>query len=163
MIDRIFALIGAFAFAQFPQFFAQYLHELSGHLAELVYQVNLLEQSAKLSNKSVIELIAKFKSNPDPDIIRQGDLMQGIIDRMDSFTIALHALTHSNLFTKPFLFVRYLNGGILTDTAKNYQIGFSLTLEGVVYAFIGMVVGYYLFEGLRALLNLKADPIPKKT
>lgn len=152
MIDRIFAVAGAIAFAQFPQFFLQYLHQLSGHAAELQIQLEQLKQSVKLSNSSITELIAKFHLSLDPDIVRLGDFMQMIVDRSERFTTALSSLQNASIFTKPFLFIRYFDSSIGRDTFKHFQLGFSFTLEGIVYAFVGMVFGYYVFYSLRSVV-----------
>jgi hypothetical protein len=154
LLDRICALSGALIFAQFPQFFLQYLHELSGHVAELSHQVQLFDQTAKLSHKTLPELILKFLQNSDLDIVRQGELIQGMVTRLETFRIAKSSLEQASLITKPFVFLRYINQQIAVDTWKQFQLGFSFTLEGLVYAFIGMLIGYGLFQSLKFLLRI---------
>lgn len=144
--DRVSAIVGAFLFAQFPQFFMQYLHELTGHVAELQHQIQLYENVARLSQKTPLEMISKFLSNSDPDVIRQGDLIKQIFDRYYSFSHAQETLANASLFTKPFLFLRYYNWQIGQDTLQNYQIGLTLTPEGIVYLIIGFFAGYGLFQ-----------------
>lgn len=146
MIDRIFAVGGAIFFAQFPQFFTQYLHQLSGHIGELIYQVNLLENSAKLSGKTLKELALKFLQNQDPDIMRQGDLIQAMMERLETFTTAQLALTQASILIKPFVFIRYVDLSIAKATFNQFSFGLNFTIETLVYGLIGMAMGYSLFR-----------------
>lgn len=146
IIDRIFVASGAILFAQFPQFFQQYTQDLAGHVGELSYQVSLLEQSAEFSHKTVPALIAKFKESPDFDYARQGELMQQLITRFENLKIALDSLNHAAIFTKPFVFLRYLDRTVFKETYEQFQWGFSFTSETLIYAFLGILVGYALFQ-----------------
>ena len=145
MIDRVFAVVGAAAFAQFPQFYSQYLHELAGHVAELTHQVNLLKQSAQASGKTVQELIIKFLQFSDPDVVKQGEYMKLMVERLENLTSSQNSLQEASVFTKPLLFIREADGGIALETYHRFQVGFMFTWEGVVYALIGLVAGYLFF------------------
>lgn len=161
ILDRIFALAGAIFFAQFPQFFSQYLHELSGHVAELSYQLSIIQETAKISQKSIGALIQKFLQSSDSDIIRQGDMLQGIVERYNAFTQADMALSQASLFTKPFLFIRYADIKIVKETLDHFQLGFSFNLESFVYAFIGVVFGITVYQGILAVGIWIASPFRK--
>lgn len=144
MIDRLFAVLGAFAFAQFPQFYSQYLHELAGHIEELSYQINLLKQS--LQGKSVQEIIAKFLQFSDSDVVKQGEFIKGMVDRLEVLTWSQNSLHAASYFTKPLLFIREADGGVALDTYRRFQFGFTFTWEGLIWALIGLVVGYMFFR-----------------
>ena len=159
LLDRICCLTAALLFAQFPQFFLQYLHQLHGHVAELSYQVQQFELSAKLSGKTLSQLIFKFLQNSDPDIVRQGDLMRSIVERLVTMQNAQIALQEASLWSKPFHFVRHVQGSIAQDTWQKFQFGFSFSTESLVYACIGLIVGYSLFQMIKSTLLLL---IPKK-
>lgn len=157
ILDRICVVIGALLFAQIPPFFAQYLHELSGHIAELAYQINIFEQGAQLSNKTLPQMIQKFLSFSDPDIVHQGKLLQAMVDRWEGFAAAQEALQQASLWTKPFVFLRYMDWGIVKNTMSHYQFGFSLNLEGILYAFIGIIAGYLFFQGIASLFKQRPN------
>lgn len=148
MIDRVFALIGAFAFAQFPQFYSQYLHELDGHVKELVYQVNQLKQTMQISGKTLQELIAKFLQSTDSDVSKQGEFLNSMVSRLETLNASQVHLEEASVFTKPFLFIRETDVGIAVQTYKTFQFGFTFTWEGLIYALIGLIVGYTLFRGV---------------
>lgn len=144
MIDRLFAVLGAFAFAQFPQFYSQYLHELAGHIEELSYQINLLKQS--LQGKSVQEIIAKFLQFSDPDVAKQGEFIKGMVDRLEALTFSQNSLQAASYLTKPLLFIREADTVVALDTYRRFQFGFTFTWEGLIWALIGLVVGYMFFR-----------------
>lgn len=145
MIDRVFAVAGAVLFAQFPQFYLQYFHEFKGHVAELKYQVSLIEHAALLSHKTLQEWVEKFTHSPDPDFSLQGQMLGGIINRLADFQHAETAMQTASIFAKPFLFLRYADKAILYDTAATFQFGISFTLETLVYSFLGLFSGYLIF------------------
>lgn len=153
LIDRIFACAGAFTFAQFPQFYLQYTHELSGHVKELQYQVNKIEQAAVLSNKTLMEWVEKFHQNQDPDFSLQGELLKGMVTRLSSFQEAELTLANSSIWLKPFMFLQMGDKQIVYDTFAHFKLGFSFTTETLVYAFIGLIFGHLLYCGISFCLN----------
>lgn len=153
VIDRIFAFLGALCFAQLPQVFFQYQHELAGHVAELKVQVGLIEHAAFLSNKNLAEWIAKFQQSQDPDFALQGNLLKGMVDRLANLSEALLALQTSTPAFKPFLFVRYLDKQILYNTLESFQFGFNFTMETFVYALFGLFAAHLLFKLIRSLFS----------
>lgn len=146
--DRIFVVIGALVFSQLPLFYSQYLHQLEGHRGELLYQFNLLEQSAKSSGKSIGAWVSKFLSSQDTDIRLQGEFLQALLSRLELLTEAVSKLTEAHFVEKPFLLIRYFDSQITHSTWQHFQPGIPLTLEGGFYALAGMFFGYGLFKGL---------------
>jgi hypothetical protein len=162
ILDKIVSLTSALLFAQFPQFYEQYLNQMRGHLGELNYQSSIIEQSAKIAHKSVPELIGKFLSSGDGDIQRQGALMQGILDRFQLFSQAIGSLQSSNAFSKPFYFLRYADADVLKDTLAHFRWGFVFTLESLGYLIVGLLLGHLLFSFLRKI-GKSRSPSPKKS
>ena len=105
LFDRICAVIGAVLCGQAPLFMQQYAQQLVGREAELHAQVDAMRKAASLSGKTLQQFIAKFITNSDSDIVHQGQLMQKLVDRWQSFTDALSALQNSTVFERPFVFL----------------------------------------------------------
>ncbi len=152
-IDRIFAVVGALVFAQAPLFIQQYTQQLSGHISELSWQVNKIALAAQNSGKTVEQFIGKFVSNGDADIAQQGTMMQTIISRYELFQNGLSSLNEASLVTKPLVFIHYLDFDIAKSTFHIFKPGIPMTLEGLIYAFIGLVLGYGFFYGLCKVLG----------
>lgn len=154
LLDRIYAVIGAVVFAQIPLFIQQYSQQLVGREAELRFQVMAMRQSAALSGKTLEELIAKFLVNPDIDVVRQGELMKAIVSRWEGLSSSLFSLQNSNVFDRPFVFILHMNGDAFRSTFENFSFGLPLTVEGGIYAFIGLLAGFGLFAALRKLVRV---------
>lgn len=162
VIDRVCAVICAVLFAQIPLFVQQYSQQLIGRVAELRLQVAGMKQAAAVSGKTLEGLIAKFLSNADPDIVRQGELMDGLVQRFNGMSQALNSLQNSSVMERPFVFVAHLNGETFMSTLHNFTIGIPLTVEGGVYGLIGIVIGFCLFSAIRRFfgyLNAKTTSL----
>lgn len=158
MIDRSFAVVGAFLFCQFPLFIQQYMLLLQGHLTESRLQLQELEHNASLGNKTLLEYIHKFVVSSDPDFVRQGQWMESIQARAAFLGEAYTTLRESSVWTKPFVFLFHFDRPIFTETARLFSFGFPLTLEGCIYAIIGIGFGVLCYRFLRrgwiAFVNL---------
>ncbi|MGK5594043.1 MAG: DUF2937 family protein [Parachlamydiaceae bacterium] len=159
LLDRIFAVAGAFLFSQIPQVYQQYTLLLSGHLAELSYQVAAMENAAKSTGKTLLQLIQKFLSASDPDFYNQGILMNRTFERWNIFSEATLAFKEATFLNRPFVFIKYLDWQLLKETLSQLSVGFSLTIESLIYAIIGLFFGYLLFQLLANVLRLKAEKV----
>lgn len=146
ILDRIFAVAGAFIFVQIPQFYQQYTSLVSGHLAELAYQITQMEKSAKTTEKTLDQLIQKFIAASDPDFHNQGVLMQATFERWTEFTKALLALNEASFLSRPFVFIRHVDWQVFKETFHQFTFGFSLTFESLIYAIFGIFFGYIIFQ-----------------
>lgn len=153
--DRLFAVVGAFLFVQVPQFYQQYTLVLSGHLSELSFQIAQIERSAKTTDKTLNQLIQKFLSSQDPDFHNQGLFLQTLFERWTLFTQAISAFQESTLISRPFTFIRYFDWQICKETLHQFTVGFSLTLESLIYAIVGIFFGYLLFLMIAKAFSLQ--------
>ncbi len=148
ILDRIFVVLGAFIFIQAPLFIEQYQLQLKGHVDELSHQVEVMRQVATESKKSLEQFIQKFVADPDVDFSRQGQSMSEMVKRWRSLTDSMVALNKASVWIKPLVFITYLDYSIAKSTFYSYQFGLILTYEGLIYALIGMVVGYLLYSAI---------------
>ncbi|KAF3363107.1 hypothetical protein PHSC3_000292 [Chlamydiales bacterium STE3] len=163
-LDRIFAVVGAFFFSQIPQFYQQYTTLLAGHLAELNFQIELMENAAKSTGKTLTQLIQKFLASTDVDFHNQGVLMNTTFERWSSFNEAMLALKNASFFNRPFVFSKHFNWQVFKETIEQFTIGFSFTPESILYGIVGIFFGYLLFQLLsRGLFRLKKVSSESKT
>jgi hypothetical protein len=153
IIDRICVVMGAVILAQTPLLMQQYTQQLIGREAELQLQVTAIRQSAALSGKTLQQLAQKFIENGDVDVVRQGELMLATFDRWHKFSEALLAMQESSLWNRPFVFLYHLNKDIFFSTLQHFKIGLPLTLEGAIYACLGVVLGYLTFAFMRGIFR----------
>jgi hypothetical protein len=130
---------------------------LAGRVDELQYQVLLMREAATQSGKTLKEFIAKFSENSDLDFSRQGEIMQGMVQRLASFSETLASLLNANFLTRPFKFLFHLDWSIVKSTFATYKIGLFLTFESLIYGLIGVVVGYYLYQTISIVFRRVGD------
>ncbi len=152
-IDRLFAVVGAIVFSQAPLFIQQYTQQLSGHLEELKWQVEAMTLAAEQSGRSLSAFLQKFTASTDVDIARQGAIMESVVNRYQEFQLGFQALLSAAPWSKPFVFLSHFNLSIGKSTLHMYQPGFPFTAEGLIYALIGLVIGWGLFSGLVKLVT----------
>lgn len=153
VIKGVLIILGAVLFFQFPVFMQQYQHQLIGHVNELKWQLNILEHTAKKSGKSLEHYIKKFSEHSDRDFSNQGAVMQGIKTRYTKLSAALTRLQRASIFTRPFLFFVGIDGDICGSTLKAFDPGITFSMEGAVYALLGMLLGYILYLVFRKKRN----------
>lgn len=145
LFDRIFAVIGALTCAQAPMFIQQYTQQLSGRVAELKLQTSAIAGAAAQTHKSVTQYIQRFIDSGDHDFMLQGELMQKMTLRYDNLSEALEVLNTTNIWLKPFVFMRNFSWDIAQSTFHNFQFGIPFTVEGMLYALAGIGLGYGTF------------------
>jgi len=154
LFDRVCAAAGALVFAQAPLFMLQYEQQLTGRAAELLLQVDAMRNAASLSGKSLEQFISKFAQSNDVDFLRQGELMQSVVYRWQHLTETLNAMQSSSVIERPFIFLSNFNTDIAKSTLQHFKLGLPFTIEGGVYAFIGILAGYLLFAIIRKSLQV---------
>ncbi|CUI16805.1 conserved hypothetical protein [Candidatus Protochlamydia naegleriophila] len=154
ILDRLFVVMGAFIGSQIPEFMQQYTQRLAGHVSELNHLLDGLRQVAANSGKTLEEYIHKFVINGDPDFVRQGEFMQGMVSRWQELSQALTHLTESSFLGRPFVFFTELNYPIAKAAFAAYQPGLNLTLEGLSYTGIGILTGYFFYQLLSKIVAI---------
>lgn len=158
-LDRIFAVIGALVFSQAPMFMQQYQQQLAGHVKELQLQIEKMTAVALHSGKSLEAYIEKFTSNADLDFMRQGELMQKMVERYADLSETYLSLNQSSAFTRPFVFMSHIYSDIAASTFKTFNFGLEFSLEGLIYALVGIFMGFSIFAGIKRFFRLF---IPRK-
>ncbi len=152
--DRAFAVVGALALTQTPAFFQQYIQQLSGRSLELKHQVEVLKGIAALSKKTLPQYISKFIESGDSDFASQGQLIQYIVNRYDTLQTSWEAMQQASVWTRPYVFVKNMQWDIVQATLADFHPAFTLTTEGLCYAFVGLLLGYSFYAILKRFVRL---------
>lgn len=150
-LDRLFAVAGALLVSQVPLFIQHYTQQLSGHVSELHHQVEIMRATALKSDKTLEQFIQKFLGSSDIDFVRQGEIMQTMVHRLNSLSESFLSLKNATVFTRPFTFLGQVNMDIANSTLQSFSIGIPLNMEGLTYALVGIVIGYLIFLCIRNL------------
>ncbi|MFH1499970.1 MAG: DUF2937 family protein [Verrucomicrobiota bacterium] len=147
LLDRILCVAGAVAFSQFPEFIQQYLQRLGGHLDEARRQVAKFTETAAQSNLSLPQFIDRTAANGDTAVAKLGGVMQEAVDRVNELSFANAAIHDASLWERPFVFLRHVDPEIASATWSIYQPAVPTTVEGLIYALMGVVVTLCLYYG----------------
>jgi hypothetical protein len=159
IVDRVLAVAGAFLFSQAPEFFQQYLQRLGGHLDEARRTLAQFERTADAAGLTLERFIAQTAANADTAVARLGPVMRGALDRVQHLDAAYTSLREATAWTRPFAFLRHLDGSIARATWADYRPAMPTTLEGLAYAAAGMLLFVCLHHVLfRRLLRPRAKP-----
>jgi hypothetical protein len=158
LLDRAFVVVGALVLSQTPLFMQQYTQQLSGHVSELHLQIDAMRRVASHSNKSLEQYIQKFLNSTDDDFRGQGEIMRGVMERWAYLNDGLQAFQTAKVWERPYIFVKYFSWEIGTAAYHNYRIGIAFTLESLIYALAGMILGYLLFLILRTSIRMMVKP-----
>jgi DUF2937 family protein len=148
LIDRLLCLAGAVAISQFPEFFQQYAQRLGGHVDEARRQVAQYVEVARASNLTLDQFIQQTSANADAAVAKLGAVMAGAAERLHSLEASQNALTHASLFSRPWVFAQNFDATMAAATLHLFRPALPVTLEGLIYALIGML----FFLGLYHLL-----------
>ena len=167
ILDRIFSVIGAVAFSQIPEFIQQYIQRLGGHVDEAQYQVELIRKAAQSSGHTLSNYIELFIPHTDPSVVQQGQLIQRTIERARELAEALQAIKEASVFTRPFVFLANIKYPIAKATLEDFQPALPLSIESLIYAFIGLFLALAFYQFVLKLpirlLERKRAPVAAVT
>ena len=147
LIDRLLCVAGAVLCSQLPEFIQQYLQRLGGHLDEARRQLGQFQEIAAKSGLTFDQLMAKSQDNPEATVARLGRLMHDTADRVDALSAADAAIRDASVFSRPLVFLRHVDLSIARATWSVFKPAVPTTIEGMVYAAIGVLVILALYHG----------------
>ncbi len=163
MLDRVAAVLGVFIFVQFPQFFSQYIQRLGGHLDEARRIVDLYIKAANSLNLTFEEYINIHLAANNPVFVSSGEQISQIAERFYALEKSLFKLLEATPLTRLWTFLREADWEIAAQTWRFFTPGIPTTMEGLVYAIIGLFLGWGIYSGIRALYYLIKDYFTTKT
>ncbi len=150
-IDTFIAaiVIAAFAVAasQSQAFVVQYTQRLGGHLDEARAHLSQVQTGLRYRLMS--------------DTVR-GELETDAKRRANELQAAYDSITKANTFAKPVVLIRHADPTMLKGTWHDFVPALPLSSESVVYVFVGMVLGFFIYEIVKAPLLLIASPRRRK-
>ena len=161
LLDRAFAVLGVVGFAQFPQFFAQYLQRLGGHLAEAQFLLLNYELTAEYFNMTLEEYIATHLQSGNEIFASSGQLIVELIDRIKALENSFLALNNAPLYARWWVFLKEYDLAIIKETLTVFKPGIPTTIEGLIYGACGLVVAWAVYNLLKVLLKFLAKIVTK--
>jgi hypothetical protein len=148
LLDRLLCVAGAVLFCQLPEFIQQYLQRLGGRLDEARRQLAQFTEVAAQSKLTLAEFIQRTGHNADESVARLADVMSNTVTRVDSLAAADLAIRNASLWKKPFVFFAHFDPSIARATFDIYKPAVPTTMEGLIYAVLGMLTILGIYHGL---------------
>lgn len=159
LVDRVFATIGAMIFVQFPQFFAQYVQRLGGHLDEARRVVDEYTKAAAANHLTLNEYIKIHLTSNHNVFITTGKLLQELVERVHHLESSMAALKGASPWNRWWVFLRETDLGIARHTLADYTLGIPTTIEAIIYAVIGLILFTSLYQGVKSLIRFVSTKI----
>jgi hypothetical protein len=108
--------------------------------------LNRFKDAAAQSGMNLDQLVSGTARNPDPSMARLGVVIREAVSRVNDLAAADDALRHASIWTRPFVFVEHVDRGIARATLAIYKPAVPTTIEGLVYAGLGIVFVLALYH-----------------
>ena len=153
LLDRIIAVLGVVSMAQFPQFFAQYLQRLGGHLAEAKFILLRYQLSADYFDLSLDEYISLHVNSGNEIFSSSGQVIAELVDRVAALEGSFTALNGATPFNRWWVFLQEVDLEMLRETWSIFTPGIPTTIEGAIYGFLGLILAWGVYHGIKTLFK----------
>lgn len=153
LIDRILVIIGSVTLVQFPQFYAQYLQRLGGHLEECRRIVSDYAKTADSFNLSLQEYIMAHLTSDNPVFQSTGKIIENTLTRLVELESSFQALKTASLYNRWWVFLKNIDPAIFKQTCSVYTPGLPITFESLAYALVGLLITWGLYQGIKSMIK----------
>jgi hypothetical protein len=147
LFDRILCVAGAVVFSQAPEFMQQYLQRLEGHLDEARATLARFQAAAAQANLTLDQLVEAANRNADPAMAKLASVAHDTALRVARLSADDAALRGASIATRPFVFLARADWSIARRTLDIYRPAVPTTLEGLLYALLGVLLALTLYHG----------------
>jgi hypothetical protein len=141
ILDRLVLLAAVLIAACIPSFIAQYRQRLGGRLDQVHSDLAPFQAIANHDfGGSLAKLIDYHLASQDATFHREGMALQSMVDAAARLREALQAL-NADLVHQCLYLLRHPDYDLLRSTWSAYQPGFTLTVQGALFAFVlGLII-----------------------
>ena len=155
---RLLAGTGGLALAvilsQFPEYAQQYTQRLGGAVDELRVITEEFDRAAAEGGLGRDEALDRYNASNDDFLAGRGISMSATFQRYDLLAATLATIEGAGPVDRLQALPAYLDTDIGRRTLENYRPAVPVTMEGVLYAGVGFILGYLVFSGLVRFLAL---------
>jgi len=155
MLARPFAFVVAlalgFVLSQAPELAQQYRQRLGGAVDELGRIITQFDEDSLRSGYDRSSALRLMENNPERLIRDQAGLMEATITRYSRLREQQEAFRTGGPFVRLVSFVRNFDPPLVEQTLKAYEPAMPVTLEGLLLAGGGFLVGYFVVRGTTEL------------
>ena len=147
---RMVAAIGGIALgvvlSQFPEYAQQYTQRLGGAVDELRIITTDFDRTATESGLDREAALARYNASNDDFLAGRGTSMTGTFQRYEQLSATLARIEGAGPMERLQLLPAYLDSDIGQRTLQNYRPAVPVTMEGILYAGAGLIIGYLVMS-----------------
>jgi hypothetical protein len=128
------------------------MQRLGGHLDEAKLMLQQYLDAAAALGLTLDEYIREHLESGSAVFTSTGRIIADLVERVQALEQAYQALQGAGLFNRWFVFLREVDWSIAAGTWENFVPGVPTTLEGLIYALTGLLIGWGLYALLKALV-----------
>ncbi|WP_328769147.1 DUF2937 family protein [Devosia sediminis] len=155
---RLIAGCGGLALAvtlsQFPEYAQQYTQRLGGAVDELRVITEDFDRSAAEGGLDRQGALARYSISEDAFLADRGTAMSATFVRYDMLSQTLAQIEGAGPVERFQSLPAYLDTDIGRRTLENYRPAVPVTVEGILYAGAGFIVGYLLVSAVVRFMAL---------
>ena len=154
MIAGVGGLSLALVLSQFPEYAQQYTQRLGGAVDELRVITEDFDRAAAQGGLDRVSALARYNASNDEFLAGRGGSMTATFQRYDNLSAALTRIQGAGPIERLQSLPVYLDSDIGGRTLENYRPAVPVTMEGVLYAGGGFILGYLILSGLWRFCSL---------
>lgn len=157
LITGVCAVAGSVAGAQFPALYSQYLHHVSGRLTQVLRDLEPVLQAAQARGLSVEDYLRRAaQEKTDYSAASVAGDIRAAAD-LKTLEAAYAALSGAGPAMQPVAFARHAELATLEMLLRDFTPGLPLSLPGLAYGGVGLLLGLMVAWVLESPLRVWQD------
>jgi Protein of unknown function (DUF2937). len=154
MIAGIGGLGLALVLSQFPEYAQQYTQRLGGAVDELRVITEDFDRAAAEGGLDRAEALGRYEASNDDFLAGRGTSMTATFQRYDQLSATLARIENADAIERLQSLPAYLDTDIGRRTLESYRPAVPVTMEGILYAGGGFILGYLILSGIWRFVTL---------
>lgn len=163
---RLIAGIGGLGLAvtlsQFPEYAQQYTQRLGGAVDELRIITQRFDSEAAAAGLDRQQALQRYDGSTDGFIVGRGASEAANFVRLEQLSATLARIQGADAVERFQSLPAYLDTDIGQRTLENYKPAVPVTMEGILYAGGGFILGYLIVSGLWRFIALPIKRLRKR-
>ena len=154
MIAGVGGLGLALVLSQFPEYAQQYTQRLGGAVDELRVITEDFDRAAAEGGLDRATALGRYEASNDDFLAGRGSSMTATFQRYDQLSTTLARIQNADAIERLQSLPAYLDTDIGRRTLESYKPAVPVTMEGILYAGGGFILGYLVLSGRWRFLAL---------
>lgn len=153
-LASIGGVLAAIALSQFPEYAQQYVQRLGGAVDELRVITARFDAEAGAAGLTRAQAIARYEATADDFIQGQGQSIDRLFGRYAALSASLAQIEGASGLERALLLPNFADPEIAARTLAIFRPAVPVTAEGLIYAGVGLLLGYLVTSGLVGFVML---------